>query len=216
MPKADICHDLCVVTTRMLTSETSSLFDSDGEAVGGYRDACALRGARTSKKISTLNDKARSGRAYVGEVDASEKCGEVPEVVNGSGEYLERTIGQRSSGARQAACAEMRGAYSGLVLWHGRFWGAGLPLLSLCRSASAEPWWDWMFRAFWPANVDERTRYEARCYREGCMRENIKTPGGNWARVCENDGGCGGPGERARHGQTRGRARAVSRDGRDV
>ena len=141
MPKADICHDLCVVTTRMLTSETSSLFDSDGEAVGGYRDACALRGARTSKKISTLNDKARSGRAYVGEVDASEKCGEVPEVVNGSGEYLERTIGQRSSGARKAACAEMRGAYSGLVLWHGRFWGAGLPLLSLCRSASAEPWW---------------------------------------------------------------------------
>lgn len=39
-------------------------------------------------EISNGRDKAE-GRAYVDEVDAAQKGGEVPEVVHGSGEYLE-------------------------------------------------------------------------------------------------------------------------------
>ncbi len=72
---------------RTLTSETPGLFDGYCEAIGGYRHASTLRDRERRGEISSARDKTE-GRAYVDEVDAAQKGGEVPEIVHGSGEYL--------------------------------------------------------------------------------------------------------------------------------
>ncbi|KAJ2971726.1 hypothetical protein NUW54_g12436 [Trametes sanguinea] len=55
MPNLAIIHDLSgeSVAGDMLTCETSGLFDGDGEAIGGYRYAGALRGRERRRVIST-------------------------------------------------------------------------------------------------------------------------------------------------------------------